>query len=95
MGYCEFNIAHGLNKIAINSKIKKNYPYLKAEDISDFKYKLQNWMPIRLLKALMFKLYTGVRGAELLLSEPHHFDLNEKYGKYLPCILNSFDEKSY
>ncbi len=40
MGYCEFNIAHGLNKIAINSKIKKNYPYLKAEDISDFKKNL-------------------------------------------------------
>ncbi len=41
MGYCEFNIAHGLNKITINSKIKKNYPYLKAEEISDFKNKLQ------------------------------------------------------
>ncbi len=43
----------------------------------------------------MFKLHTGVRGAELLLAEPHHFDLNEKSGKYLPCILNSFDEKLY
>ena len=39
MGYCEYNIAHGLNKIVINSKIKKNYPYLKAEEISEFKNK--------------------------------------------------------
>ncbi|MCZ3345902.1 integrase arm-type DNA-binding domain-containing protein, partial [Acinetobacter baumannii] len=67
MGYCEFNIAHGLNKITINSKIKKNYPYLKAEEISDFKNKLQKLdaHPI-IKKALMFKLHTGVRGAELL-----------------------------
>ena len=28
-------------------------------------------------KALMFKLYTGVRGAELLMAEPHHFDIKD------------------
>ena len=85
-GYCEFNIAHGLNKIAINSKIKKNYPYLKAEDISDFKKNLLKLdaHPI-IKKALLFKLHTGVRGAELLLAEPHHFDLNEKIWK-IPAL---------
>ncbi|MFW1812856.1 tyrosine-type recombinase/integrase, partial [Acinetobacter ursingii] len=94
MGYCEFNIAHGLNKIAINSKIKKNYPYLKAEDISDFKYKLQKLdaHPI-IKKALMFKLYTGVRGAELILSEPHHFDLNAKIWKIPALHIKQFRRK--
>ncbi|WP_336162981.1 tyrosine-type recombinase/integrase [Acinetobacter ursingii] len=78
MGYCEYNIAHGLNKITVNNKIKKNYPYLRAEDISDFIHKVQrlDTHPI-IKKALMFKLHTGVRGAELLLAESHHFDLKD------------------
>ncbi|EOR02292.1 DUF4102 domain-containing protein [Acinetobacter cumulans] len=94
MGYCEFNIAHGLNKITINSKIKKNYPYLKAEDISDFKNKLQKLdaHPI-IKKALMFKLHTGVRGAELLLSEPHHFDLKDKIWRIPALHIKQFRRK--
>ena len=36
MGYCEYNIALGLNKILVNNKIKKNYPYLKQKEILDF-----------------------------------------------------------
>ncbi len=36
MGYCEYNIAHGLNKILIKNKIKKNYPYLKSENLPNF-----------------------------------------------------------
>jgi len=87
-------IAHGLNKIAINSKIKKNYPYLKAEDISDFKKNLLKLdaHPI-IKKALLFKLHTGVRGAELLLAEPHHFDLNEKIWKIPALHIKQFRRK--
>ena len=94
MGYCEFNIAHGLNKIAINSKIKKNYPYLKAEEISEFKNNLQKLdaHPI-IKKALMFKLYTGVRGAELLLCEPHHFDLDKKIWKIPALHIKQYRRK--
>ncbi len=48
MGYCEFNIAHGLNKITINNKIKKNYPYLKSDNLHFFisKLKVLNVHPI-------------------------------------------------
>jgi integrase len=42
------------------------------------------------------KLHTGVRGAELLLAEPHHFDLNEKIWKipalHIKLHLNQNDE---
>ncbi len=94
MGYCEYNIAHGLNKIAVNNKIKKNYPYLKAEDISDFMHKLKSWMHIPLLKkALMFKLYTGVRGAELLMAEPHHFDIKDKIWRIPALHIKQFRRK--
>ena len=94
MGYCEYNIAHGLNKIAVNNKIKKNYPYLRAEDISDFIHKVQrlDTHPI-IKKALMFKLHTGVRGAELLLAESHHFDLKDKIWRIPALHIKQFRRK--
>lgn len=94
MGYCEYNLAHGLNKILVNNKIKKNYPYLKENDLGKFIIKLNqfNTHPI-IKKALWFKLYTGVRGAELLLSEPHHFDLNEKVWKIPALHIKQFRRK--
>ncbi|ESK37324.1 hypothetical protein P256_02379 [Acinetobacter nectaris CIP 110549] len=94
MGYCDYNIAYGLNKITINQKIKRNYPHLKANDISDFIKKLKklNTHPI-IKKALMFKLHTGVRGAELLLAEPHHFDLNNKIWKIPALHIKQFRRK--
>lgn len=94
MGYCEYNIAHGLNKITVNNKIKKNYPYLRAEDISDFMHKVQklDTHPI-IKKALMFKLHTGVRGAELLLAEPHHFDLKDKIWRIPALHIKQFRRK--
>ncbi len=94
MGYCEYNIAHSLNKIAVNNKIKKNYPYLRAEDISDFMHKVQklDTHPI-IKKALMFKLHTGVRGAELLLAEPHHFDLKDKIWRIPALHIKQFRRK--
>lgn len=75
MGYCDFNKASGLNKIILKTKLKRNYPYLKPENLSDFLFRLNtlNTNPI-IKKAILFKLYTGVRGAELLLAEPQHFD---------------------
>jgi len=94
MGYCEYNIAHGLNKIAVNNKIKKNYPYLKSEDLSDFIDKLRklDTYPI-VKKALLFKLYTGVRGSELLLAEPHHIDLNNKIWRIPALHIKQFRRK--
>ncbi len=51
-------------------------------------------MHIPLLKKhCMFKLYTGVRGAELLLAEPHHFDLNEKIWKIPALHIKQFRRK--
>ena len=94
MGYCEYNIALGLNKILVNNKIKKNYPYLKQKEISGFIMRLNevNTHPI-IKKALWFKLYTGVRGAELLLSEPHHFDLENKVWKIPALHIKQFRRK--
>src|SRR5690606_10398660 len=70
MGYCEYNIANGLHKILVSNKIKKNYPYLNSNELPNFLARLKqiNTDPI-IKKALLFKLYTGVRGGELLLCE--------------------------
>lgn len=94
MGYCEYNIAYGLNKIVVNNKIKKNYPYLKAGDLSTFINKLRklDTHPI-VKKALLFKLYTGVRGIELLLAEPHHIDLNNKIWRIPALHIKQFRRK--
>ena len=94
MGYCEYNIAHGLNKIIINQKVKKNYPYLNATQLTEFMQRLQkvNVHPI-IKKALLFKLYTGVRGAELLSAQPHHFDLKKKVWKIPASHIKQFRRK--
>jgi len=94
MGYCEYNIAHGLHKILINNKIKKNYPYLNSDELSRFLARLKqvNTDPI-IKKALLFKLYTGVRGGELLLCEPHHFDLDKKIWKIPALHIKQYRRK--
>jgi len=94
MGYCEYNIAHGLHKILINNKIKKNYPYLNSDELSSFLARLKqvNTDPI-IKKALLFKLYTGVRGGELLLCEPHHFDLDKKIWKIPALHIKQYRRK--
>lgn len=94
MGYCEYNIAHGLNKITVNNKIKKNYPYLKSNDLFHFMKKLQKLATHPIIKkALIFKLHTGVRGAELLLAEPHHFDLDRKIWRIPALHIKQFRRK--
>ncbi|SPJ22194.1 Prophage CP4-57 integrase [Prolinoborus fasciculus] len=94
MGYCEYNIAHGLHKILVNNKIKKNYPHLNSDELSNFLAKLNqiNTDPI-IKKALLFKLYTGVRGGELLLCEPHHFDLDKKIWKIPALHIKQYRRK--
>ena len=94
MGYCEYNIAIGLHKILINNKIKKNYPYLKSSELSNFLARLNkvNTDPI-IKKALLFKLYTGVRGSELLLCEPHQFDLDKKIWKIPALHIKQYRRK--
>ncbi len=46
-------------------------------------------------KALMFKLYTGVRGAELLMAEPHHFDIKDKIWRIPALHIKQFRRKVY
>ena len=94
MGYCEYNIANGLHKILINNKIKKNYPYLNSGEIPIFLNRLNkiNTDPI-IKRALLFKLYTGVRGSELLLCEPHHFDLDKKIWKIPALHIKQYRRK--
>ena len=94
MGYCEYNIANGLHKILVNNKIKKNYPYLNSDELSNFLARLNqiNTDPI-IKKALLFKLYTGVRGGELLLSEPHHFDLDKRIWKIPALHIKQYRRK--
>ena len=94
MGYCEFNLANGLNKIAVQTKIKQNYPYLKANQLNDFFMRLRalETNPI-IKKALLIKLYTGVRGVELLKAEPHHIDLENKIWKIPALHIKQFRRK--
>lgn len=94
MGYCEYNIANGLHKILVNNKIKKNYPHLNSDELSNFLARLNqiNTDPI-IKKALLFKLYTGVRGGELLLSEPHHFDLDKRIWKIPALHIKQYRRK--
>lgn len=82
MGYCDDNIAQGLQKILLTQSPKRNYSYLKQDDIAEFLFRIQYFEahPIT-KKALLLKLYTGVRGAEILAAEPHHFDLEKKIWK--------------
>ena len=94
MGYCDFNLAHGLNKIAVQTKIKKNYPYLKSDQLQDFFKRLHRLETDPLIKkALLIKLYTGVRGIELLKAEPHHIDLKNKIWNIPALHIKQFRRK--
>lgn len=94
MGYCEYNIANGLHKILITKKMKQNAPYLNAKEIPNFLSKLKsvNTHPI-IKKALWLKLYTGVRGSEILLAEAEHFDLKNKVWKIPAQHVKQFRRK--
>lgn len=94
MGYCEYNLAHGLQKILITQKIKKNYPYLRQDDLGEFFQRLNNVKahPIS-KKALWLKMYTGVRGAEILSAEFDHFDLDQKIWKIPAQHVKQFRRK--
>lgn len=86
MGYVDFNIAIGLQKVMIVKKVKQHYPYLKTQDLAHFQQRLHQTTAHPLVKkALWLKLYTGVRGAELLAAEPQHFDLENKIWR-IPAI---------
>lgn len=79
MGYTDYNLAIGLQKVIIKQRVKQHYPYLQSDDLPDFLKRLQqNKAHPIVKKALWLKLYTGVRGAELLSAEPQHFDLKNK-----------------
>lgn len=94
MGYSEFNLAHGLNKIALQTKIKKNYPYLRADQLKEFLTRIQQLDTDPMIKkALLIKLYTGVRGIELLKAEPHHIDLKNKIWKIPALHIKQFRRK--
>lgn len=86
MGYCEVNLANQLHKILMQPKPKKHYPYLTQDQIPEFlqRLKASKAHPI-VKKALLLKLYTGVRGAELLSAQAEHFDLDAKIWK-VPAI---------
>lgn len=86
VGYTDYNIALNLNKVLIKTKIKKNYSHLKSSEVGKFIINLEKAKAHPIVKkALLLKLYTGVRGAEILTSKPEHFDLNAKLWK-IPAI---------
>lgn len=86
VGYAKYNIAVGLNKILITKKVKMNYPYLKSNELAEFINKLFDYKADPIIKkALWLKLYTGVRGAELIQAKPEHFDLENKIWR-IPAV---------
>lgn len=86
VGYADLNIAINLNKVLIKTKIKINYPYLKGDEIGEFINKLKDYKAHPIVKkALWLKLYSGVRGAELIQAKPEHFDLENKLWR-IPAI---------
>lgn len=86
VGYLEFNIANQLHKVLITTKVKINYPYLREDKVSDFMMRLKNIKAHPIIKkALWLKLYSGVRGAELISAKPEHFDLEKRLWR-IPAI---------
>ncbi|WP_111895602.1 tyrosine-type recombinase/integrase [Acinetobacter sp. MB5] len=86
VGYIEFNIANQLHKVLITTKVKINYPHLKLNEIPDFIMRINNKKSHPMIKkALWLKLYSGVRGAELISAKPEHFDLEKRLWK-IPAI---------
>ncbi|PKF35537.1 tyrosine-type recombinase/integrase [Acinetobacter proteolyticus] len=94
VGYTDLNIAMNLNKVLITTKIKINYPYLKNDEIGDF---IQKTIAVKshpiIKKALWLKLYSGVRGAELIKAEPKHFDLENKLWRIPPIHVKQLRRK--
>ena len=94
MGYCEINLANQLNKVLKEQKIKQHYPYLTANDLPTFLKRIdQDTSHPIVKKALLFKLYTGVRGAEILSAQPHHFDLENKIWNIPAIHVKQFRRK--
>lgn len=86
VGYIDLNIATGLNKILVKTKMKKNYAFLNHTEIKQFYQQLKtaNCHPI-IRKALQIKTLTGVRGTELLNAKMNDIDLNQKLWR-IPAI---------
>ena len=79
MGYTDYNLAIGLQKIVIKQRVKQHYAYLQPDELGTFLHRLQQTRAHPIVKkALWLKLYTGVRGAELLSAQVQHFDLENK-----------------
>lgn len=86
VGYTDFNIAINLNKVLITAKVKINYPYLKGDELGEFINTLKTFKADPIVKkALWLKLYSGVRGAELIQAKAEDFDLENKIWR-IPAI---------
>lgn len=86
IGRSDFNIATNLNKVLIKTKIKINYPHLKGDDIHLFVRKIAGFKADPIVKkALWLKLYTGVRGAEIIQAKATDFDLENKVWR-IPAV---------
>ncbi|NNH78844.1 tyrosine-type recombinase/integrase [Acinetobacter sp. ANC 5380] len=78
VGYVEYNIAMGLNRILVKSKIRKNYPHIKNRELISFYQKIDQSKSHHVVrKALQLKTLTGVRGAELINTKFGEFDLEK------------------
>lgn len=95
MGYCELNIATGLDRVLLTKKIKQHYPYLKTEqELTQFMCRLEQSQAHPIIKkALWLKLYTGVRGIEVLSAEAQHFDFENKIWKIPAKYVKQFRRK--
>lgn len=95
MGYCELNIATGLNHVLLTTQIKQHYPYLKNEsDLKKFMFKLNQITSHPIIKkALWLKLLTGVRGIEILSAQFDHFDLEKKIWRIPAKHVKQFRRK--
>lgn len=95
VGYIDFNIASNLNKVLITQKVKINYPHLSSDELPLFIERLNslNSHPI-IKKAIWLKLYTGVRGAEVINAKPENFDLEKKLWKIPAIQVKQFRRKA-
>lgn len=86
IGIADFNIATNLNKIMVNKTMPKNYAYLEKDGLPDFIKAIDRVKAHPIIKkALWLKLYTGVRGAELIKAKHSHFDLDKKIWR-IPAV---------
>lgn len=95
VGYTDLNIANNLNKVLIKTKVKINYPYLKSHEIGDFVNKIEGFKAHPIIKkALWLKLYSGVRGAEVITAKPEHFDLKNRLWRIPAINVKQFRRKA-